>query len=156
MKDYIIYFLGTVLILGGVYTFYTSTSQLFGWFTNPPKDVVYIRLTQVCCLICSFLYLISGALFFIRSKISTTFLFIATIIMFVGYIAMLFHINSGKPITMGFVGEMLLRTTSTMLFAAVAWYLFTRIRFVYPPGHNAESFKKLVKEYELKKGKSKL
>jgi len=153
MKDYVIYILGFVLILAGFYTFYSSTSQLFGWFWPNTRSSNYITLTQVCCLISALIYVASGLLFFMKSKISTTLLFIATIIMFIGYIGMLIYINSGKTVTITFIGEMLLRTSSTMFYAAVAWYLFTRTRFVYPPGYDAKSFKKLIKEYEARKRK---
>lgn len=153
MKNNIIYILGSILLIGGFYTFYTSTSFLFGWFGGPPKDSIYIELTQICCLVTSLLYLAAGILFFLKKKLSTPILFIATIIMFIGYIAMLFHINAGNQVTIAYVGEMLIRTTSTMLYAAAAWYIFTRTRFVYPPGHDAKSFKKLMKEYQLKDAK---
>ena len=150
MKNLVIYLLGSILLLAGFYTFYTRTSALFGWFGGMSEGAIYIQLTQICCLVTSILYLASGSLFFLKSKISTPVLFIATIIMFIGYIAMLFHINAGKLVTLGYVGEMLTRTTSTMLYAATAWYIFTRTRFVYPPGHDAKSFKKLMKEYQLR------
>lgn len=150
MKNLVIYILGSILLLAGFYTFYTSTSALFGWFGGASKGAIYIKLTQISCLVTSILYLVSGTLFFLKSKLSTPILFFATIIMFIGYIAMLFHINAGKLVTLSYVGEMLTRTTSTMLYAATAWYIFTRTRFVYPPGHDAKSFKKLMKEYQLR------
>lgn len=145
--------MGSILLIGGLYTFYSSTAALFGWFGGIKKDAVYIELTQISCLISSFLYLVSGILFFLKKKLSTPLLFVATIVMFIGYIAMLFHINAGKLVTLSYVGEMLIRTTSTMLYAAAAWYIFTRTRFVYPPGHDAKSFKKLMKEYQAKESR---
>ncbi len=150
MKNFVIYILGSVLLLGGIYSFYSSTAALFGWFGGTHKDAIFIKLTQISCLISSLLYLVSGILFFLKKKLSTPLLFIATIVMFIGYIAMLFHINAGKLVTLAYVGEMLIRTTTTMLYAAASWYIFTRTRFVYPPGHDAKSFKKLMKEYQAK------
>lgn len=150
MKNLIIYILGSILLLAGVYTFYTSSAALFGWFGGSPKDQVFIKLTQVTCFVTSILYIIAGVLFFFKKKLTTTLLFVATVLMFVGYIAMLFHINSGKFVTLNYVGEMLTRTTSTMLYAATAWYIFTRTRFIYPPGHDAKSFRKLMREHQSK------
>lgn len=150
MKNVIIYILGSILLLAGLYTFYTSTAALFGWFGGGQQGAIYIWLTQISCLITSILYMVCSVLFFMKNKLSTPLLFIATIIMFIGYIAMLFHINAGKFVTISYVGEMLTRTTSTMLYAAGAWYIFTRTRFVYPPGHDAKSFKKLMKEYQMR------
>lgn len=149
-----IYTLGALLILAGIYTFYSTSSTLFHLFSQTESPENYIPITQYASLICSFLYLISGILFFVRSKWnkwSTTLLFIATIIMFVGYIGMLFHINSNKPFELSIIPEMLIRTTATMLYAAAAWYFFTRMRLVYPEGHNAKTFKKLMKEYKVQK-----
>ncbi len=150
MKHTVIYILGVLLIIAGLYTFYTSTAALFSWFGGSKKEAIYIELTQICCLISSAAYFVCGILFFLKKKLATPILFITTIVMFIGYIAMLFHINEGKFVTIGYVGEMLIRTTSTMLYAAASWYIFTRTRFIYPPGHDAKSFKKLMKEYQAK------
>lgn len=147
MKNLIIYTLGAGLIFGGVYTFYTTTSVLFDWFESSNKTRPFVRMSQVCCFISSFFYLICGVLFFLKKKIATQLLFIATIIMFIGYIGMLFHINSGKAIELQTIAEMLIRTTVTMLYAAASWYIFTRTRFVFPPGHDAKSFRKLMREH---------
>lgn len=156
MKKNLIKILGVILILVGIYTFYTRTSILFGWFNNNDPDSVYLPLTQVCCYIDSIIYIICGFLFFYESKLSTPLLFIATIIMFIGYSAMLFYINSGITVSIYVAGEMLLRTSATMLYTAIAWYLFTRARVKLPKGYDEESFKKLVRKYEAEKRKQKV
>lgn len=142
--------LGIILIGVGVYSFYSSTSLLFSLFEPKNSNENFISITQYCIFACSFIYLICGVLFLLRDKMATTLLFIATIIMFVGYIGMLFHINSNKPFELSIIPEMLIRTTGTMLYAAAAWYFFTRMRLVYPEGHNAKTFKRLMKEYKTK------
>lgn len=147
----VIYALGTILIIGGIYTFYITSAILFDLFDERARAGNYILITQICSFICSIIYIISGILFFRKSKLSTTLLFFATIIMFVGYIGMLFHINDNKPFELYIIPEMLIRTTSTMLYAAAAWYFFTRMRLVYPEGHDAKSFKKLMKDYQSQK-----
>lgn len=147
----VIYALGTILIVGGIYTLYISTSILFDLFDERKRAGSYIQIAVVCNFICSFIYIVSGILFFNKKKASTTLLFIATIIMFVGYIGMLFHINENKPFELSVIPEMLIRTTCTMLYAAVAWYFFTRTRLVYPDGYDAKSFKKIMKDYQTKK-----
>lgn len=150
-EDPLIYLLGSLLIVGGIYTFYITSAILFDLFGERAKAGNFIYITQVCNFICSFTYIISGILFFLKSKQSTTLLFIATIIMFVGYIGMLFHINSNRPFDMSVIPEMLIRTTGTMLYTAIAWHFFTRMRIDYPEGYDAKSFKKLMKEYKIKK-----
>lgn len=150
-EEPVIYILGTILIVGGVYTLYSTSVVLFNLFDRHLETVNYIPITQVCSFICSFIYIISGILFFRKGKLATTLLFIATIIMFVGYIGMLFHINDNKPFELSIIPEMLIRTTGTMLYAAGAWYFFTRMRMVYPEGYDAKSFKKLMKDYKVKK-----
>ncbi len=143
--------LGILLIIVGVYSFYSSTSNLFNLFDRKTSVENHIPITQYSIFICSFIYLISGVLFLLKDKLATTLLFIATIIMFVGYIGMLFHINNNKPFELSIIPEMLIRTTGTMLYAAAAWYFFTRMRLVYPEGHNAKTFKKLMKEFKTQK-----
>lgn len=151
LEQPIIYFLGILLIVGGLYTLYSKTLVLTDLITRPARAAHVIPITIVCSLICSVIYLISGILFLKKNKQSTTLLFIATIIMFIGYIGMLFHINGNKPFELQIIPEMLIRTTGTMLYAAAAWYFFTRMRLVYPDGHDARSFKKFMKEYEENK-----
>lgn len=145
------FILGCILIVGGLYTFYSTSEALFGLFGREVSRVAIIPITQICSLACSFLYLISGLLFFRKSKFSTTLLFVATIIMFVGYVGMLLHISSNKPFNPNIIPEMLIRTTSTMLYAAAAWYFFSRVKLIYPKGYDAKSFKQLSREYEMKK-----
>ena len=147
----VIYSLGTVLIVGGIYTLYISAGVLFDSFGERERAGNYILIAVICNFICSFFYIVSGILFFNKKKLSTTLLFIATIIMFVGYIGMLFHINENKPFELSVIPEMLIRTTCTMLYAAGAWYFFTRTRLVYPDGHDAKSFRKIMKDYQTKK-----
>jgi|GEM_PF-3000125 len=153
MKRFVIYGLGAILIIVGGYTLYSTGSILMNVNDAKAKAGDYIQMTVVANFICSFLYIISGFLFFIRSKLSTTLLFFATIIMFIGYIGMLFHIQANKPFHVSIIQEMLIRTTGTMLYAAVAWYIFTRIRIEYPAGHNAKTFKQYIKDREMKKAK---
>lgn len=150
-EEPVIYILGAILIIGGVYTLYTTSVSLFNLFGRHMKVVKYIPITQVCSFICSFIYITCGILFFKKAKLATTLLFIATIIMFVGYIGMLFHINDNKPFELSIIPEMLIRTTGTMLYAAGAWYFFTRMRMVYPEGYDAKTFKKLLRDYKVKK-----
>ncbi|MCO6496287.1 MAG: hypothetical protein J5I50_01365 [Chitinophagaceae bacterium] len=151
MKRFIIYLLGSVLIIVGGYTFYTSGGDLLYYGKNSTTPAVYIPLSAVACFIVSIFYIICGALFFIKGKWATPLLFVATIIMFVGYIGMLFHINNGKPINNLTIVEMLVRTSGTMLYAAISWFFFTRTKIVYPEGYDRKSFKKLLKDYENKK-----
>lgn len=153
MKNFIIYTLGSILIIGGVYTLYVSGSILFNASNARAHAGKYIQMTIVTNFICSFIYIVCGFLFFIKSKLSTTLLFFATIIMFIGYIGMLFHIQANKPFEITTIQEMLIRTTGTMLYAAAAWYIFTRIRLQFPPGFNAKTFKQYMKERELRKEK---
>lgn len=150
-EEPVVFVLGFTLILCGVYTFYTTSTVLFNLFGQPVNGGNYIPIAQICSFICSFIYVVSGALFFKKSKLATTLLFIATIIMFIGYIGMLFHINDNKPFELSVIPEMLIRTTCTMLYAAGAWYFFTRMRMVYPDGYDAKSFRKLMKDYRVKK-----
>jgi len=150
IKDLVIYALGGILIVSGVYTFYSTTSILFDWFGGRAKAGNYVRLALIASFICCFFYLVCGVLFFLKNKLATPLLFIATIIMFIGYIAMLFHIKNGNAIELHTIAEMLIRTTGTMLYAGASWYIFTRTRIVYPPGHNAKTFRKLMKEYSKK------
>lgn len=153
MKNIIIYILGSILLVGGIYTLYTSGGILFDAPRMRAKAGNYIQMTIVANFICSFIYIVCGYLFFIKSKLSTTLLFFATIIMFIGYIGMLFHIQAGKPFDISTIQEMLIRTTGTMIYAAIAWYIFTRIRLEYPAGYNAKTFKQFIKEREMKKAK---
>lgn len=147
----LIFVLGTMLIVGGVYTLFVSSAILFHLAPENVRPGNYIPIAVVCNFICSFIYITAGILFFRMHKLSTSLLFIATVIMFVGYIGMLFHINENKPFELAVIPEMLIRTTGTMLSTAGAWYFFTRTRLVYPDGHDAKTFKKLMKEYQLQK-----
>lgn len=147
----VIYALGLILIAAGVYTLYTTSSNLFDLFGNHKNAGNSIPVTQICSFICSFIYIVSGVLFFRKSKLATALLFVATIIMFIGYVGMLIHINGNEPFETVIIPEMLIRTSGTMLFTAAAWYFFSRIRLVYPEGYDAKSFKKLMKDYEMKK-----
>lgn len=153
MKNLIIYILGSVLLIGGLFTLYTTSSILFNAFEGRAKAGHYVPLAQAASFICSFIYIVSGVLFFLKEKLSTPLLFIATIIMFIGYIAMLFHIKNGRPLELHTIAEMLIRTSLTMLYAGASWYIFTRTRLIYPPGYDAKSFKKLMNKYIKKEEK---
>ncbi|HRN71870.1 MAG TPA: hypothetical protein PLM81_01990 [Ginsengibacter sp.] len=155
MKRSVIYLLGSVLIIVGFYTIITSGGYLLHVGKNFREPAVYIPVATIACFIASIIYVVCGVLFFIKGKWATPLLFVATIIMFVGYIGMLFHINNGKPINNLTIIEMLVRTSGTMLYAAASWFIFTRTRIVYPEGYDRKSFKKLLKEYEDKKIKNK-
>lgn len=151
MKQFIIYALGSILGIAGIYTLIVSSGILFNLFGMREWVGEYIQATIVANFICSFLYLVSAWLFFKRSKWSTTILFIATIIMFIGYIGMLFHIQETQRLNVHIIGEMLIRTTGTMLYAAAAWYIFTRMRLVLPPGYTYKDLKEMSKKMKLEK-----
>lgn len=158
MKKTIIYSLGIILIFAGIYTLYVTGKSLLDTRLDLQGSMVNIPVAKIACFISALFYLVCGVLFFMKeklNKLATPLLFIATIIMFIGYIGMLFHINAGRPINNLTIAEMLVRTSGTMLYAAAAWYIFTRTRIEYPKGYNPKSFKKLLKEYEAKRSRLK-
>lgn len=153
MKNIIIYVLGAILGIAGLYTLYISSGLLFDLFNMRQSVGNYIPATSIANFVCSFLYLISAFLFFKKSKQSTTILFIATIIMFLGYIGMLFHIQAHKPFDVPIIAEMLIRTSGTMLYAATAWYIFSRIRLVFPPGYSYKDLKERNRKIKIEKSR---
>lgn len=151
MKNIVIYILGSILGIAGLYTLYISSGLLFDLFGVRHETETYIQATSISNFICSFLYLFSSYLFFRKSKLSTSVLFIATIIMFIGYIGMLFHIQAQRPYGVRIIAEMLIRTSGTMLYAATAWYIFTRVRLVLPSGYTYKDMKNRAKKIKMEK-----
>jgi hypothetical protein len=135
MRRYLIIILAAVLTIVGVVSMFMTFSVIFDLFDIRKQEGNYIPMVVYGNFICSFLYLIAAWYIYKENDLSTIYLIFSVLLLLVTYAFMLYHIQSGRPYEMRTVFAMLGRTSLTIVYAAIAWYLFSRVRKLKPPSY---------------------
>ena len=139
MRRYLIIILAAFLTIVGLVSMFMTFSVIFDLFEVRKQEGNYIPMVVYGNFICSFLYVIAAYYIFKENDLSTIYLFFAVLLLLITYAYMLYHIQSGKPYEMKTVFAMLGRTSLTIVYAAIAWYLFSRVRKLKTPSYIDES-----------------
>ena len=139
MRRYLIIILAAFLTIVGLVSMFMTFSIIFDLFDVRKQEGNYIPMVVYGNFICSFLYVIAAWYIFKENDLSTIYLIFAVLLLLITYAYMLYHIQSGKPYEMKTVFAMLGRTSLTIVYAAIAWYLFSRVRKLKTPSYIDES-----------------
>lgn len=114
----------TLLIIVGFATLFMSAAILFDFFNIRESQGDYVQFVVIANFVCAFLYLaaVSSNLKG-NTKNSARFLGLATLIMVVAFVALLFYIESGKPYELKTIKAITVRTAFTALMAIISVYI---------------------------------
>ncbi len=135
MRRSLIIILAGVLAVVGIVSMFMTFSVIFDLFGIRKQEGNYIPMVVYGNFICSFLYLIASWYIFKENDLSTIYLIFAVLVLLITYAFMLYHIQIGKEYEMRTVFAMLGRTSLTIVYAAIAWYLFSRVRKLKTPSY---------------------
>ena len=135
MRRSLIIILSLALAIIGIVSMFMTFSVIFDLFGIRKQEGNYIPMVVYGNFACSFLYLFASWYIFKENDLSTIYLILAVLLLLITYALMLYHIQSGKPYEMRTVYAMLVRTSLTIMYAAIAWYLFSRVRKLKPPSY---------------------
>lgn len=117
----------TLLLVVGFATLYMSSAILFDLFNIREGQGDYVQFVVIANFICGFLYIIA-VLSNLKgnTKNSARVLGLATLILVVSFIALMFYIESEKPYELKTVKSLTLRTTFTALMAIISVYILKK------------------------------
>lgn len=122
MKRVLQYLIAMVLAAFGLLTLFLSSSVIFDLFDVRTKEGNYVLFVVWANFISSLLYL-GAAWGLVRIKKWTPLpLGISSIILFISFIGLLFHINAGGIYETKTIGAMIFRITVTTGFAITAYF----------------------------------
>lgn len=126
MKNVILKTAAILLLFFALATLYMSASVIFDLFGVREQEGNYVPFIVWANFICSLIYLPAAYGLFTRKQWTALLLLVATGILVAGFIALLFHINSGGLYEEKTVKAMVFRTVLTGLFATIAWYFISK------------------------------
>ncbi|MDD3322832.1 MAG: hypothetical protein PHS59_15445 [Paludibacter sp.] len=126
MKKIFSYFSATVLIAFGLLTLFLSTSVIFDLFGIRAKQGNYVLFIVWANLISSLLFLAAAYGFARAQKWTTILLGISASILSIALIGFIFYISAGGIYETKTIGAMIFRIPFTLVFAAIAYFLFSR------------------------------
>lgn len=126
MKKIITYTSGIILLVFGMITLFLSTSVIFDLFGIRAAEGNYVLLIVWANFIASILYLVAAYGYFMEKKWIVTVLGIASSILILAFIYLIFHINSGGIYEKKTVGAMTFRILLTLFFTFLAYFSFKK------------------------------
>lgn len=109
-----------VLVAFGFLTLYLSSSILFDWFGVRAKQGNYVLFIVGINFSCAILYLTAAYGFIIRKLWTVKVLLTALIILLLGFVGLLIHINAGNLYETKTVGAMVFRIVVTTISLGIA------------------------------------
>ncbi len=126
MKRTFLYLIATLLAAFGLLTLFLSSSVIFDLFGIRAKEGNYVLFIVWANFLSSILYLVA-AYGLIKDKFWTIKpLSISALVLFVAFIGLFIHINSGGIYETKTIGAMLFRITVTIVFTALAFFMITK------------------------------
>lgn len=122
MKNAVIKSAALVLTLFALLTLFMSSSVIFNLFGVREKEGNYVLFIVITNFVAGFLYLLSvyGLL---KSRTWTVYLLATiTVLLILGFLGLLYHINSGGIYEIQTVKAMLFRISVTALFTGISWW----------------------------------
>ena len=120
------YIVGIVLGAFGLLTIFLSSSVILDLFGIREQEGNYVLFIVWTNFIASLLYLISTYGFFSKKKFTTKLLGFSTVLLFIAFIGLNYHINSGGIYELKTFKAMIFRTSITAIFTAISYYTITR------------------------------
>lgn len=112
-----------LIALFGVLTLFVGSSVIFDLFGMRQKEGNYVPLVVWINLVCGILYLAGAWFLFKKSKKAVLPLTIAMILLISGFAAFGWHINQGNLFETKTIYALLFRTTITLAFVTVTYFL---------------------------------
>ena len=125
MKKFTLYLLGTIIGAFGLLTLFLSGSVIFDLFGVRAKEGNYVLIIVWANFIASFLYLLSAYGFFKQKKWTTLLLGISIVVLVLGSIGLIIHINSGGIYEVKTPKAMIFRTGITLVFLVFSYFKIT-------------------------------
>jgi hypothetical protein len=110
-----------ILIAFGLLTLFLSSSVIFDLFEIREKEGNYVPFIVWANFISSILYLVAAVVWVKRMKVTSTLLGISTVILALGFVGLLIHINAGGLHETKTIGAMVFRTILTLLFTIISY-----------------------------------
>jgi len=125
MKNLTVYIAGTILAAFGLLTLFLSSSVIFDLFGIRAKEGDYVLLVVWANFIASFLYLFGAYGFFKQKKQTTLALAISLVILILGSIGLIIHINLGGIYEAKTPKAIVFRTSLTLVFLLISYFKIT-------------------------------
>jgi hypothetical protein len=103
-----------------------TTSVIFDLFGIRTVEGNYVSIVVYANFICAFLYLFASYCFFTNNKNASPILIVASIILIIGFAALMIHIQDGGVYEMKTVRAMTFRTLITLFFTGISVYYFRK------------------------------
>ena len=126
MKKILLYSSATVLAAFGLLTLFLSSSVIFDMFGIRAKEGNYVLFIVWANFLSSILYLIAAYGFMKNMKWTFKPLSISALVLFVAFIALFIHVNSGGIYETKTIGAMLFRMTFTVVFIVLAFFVISK------------------------------
>jgi len=126
MKKALLYIIATLLAAFGLLTLFLSSSVIFDLFGIRAKEGNYVLFIVWANFLSSILYLVAAYGFIKVRKWTIKPLGISAIILLVACIGLFIHVNSGGIYETKTIGAMLFRTTVTIAFTALAFFVISK------------------------------
>jgi hypothetical protein len=121
MKKFVTPFTIFILIAFGLLTLFLSSSVIFDLFGIREKEGNYVPFIVWANFISSILYLIAAVTWIRKMKVTSTLLGISTVILTLGFIGLLIHVNAGGLHETKTIGAMVFRTLLTFSFTLISY-----------------------------------
>lgn len=126
MKRTFLYIIATLLAAFGLLTLFLSSSVIFDLFGIRAREGNYVLFVVWANFLSSILYLVAAFGFMTAKTWTIRPLGISATILLVAFLGLLIHINSGGIYETKTIGAMLFRTTLTILFTALAFFMISK------------------------------
>lgn len=126
MKKYSFYLISLVLGAFALLTLFLSSSVIFDLFDIRTREGNYVPFVVWANFISSFLYLAAVYGFLKQRKWTFYLLMASTVILFLAFIGLNVHANSGGIYEVKTMKAMIFRTSFTLVFALIAFYTINK------------------------------
>jgi len=126
MKKLLHYILVIILTLFGLLTLFLSSSVVFDWFGIRVKEGNYVLFVVWANFISSILYLFAAIGLIKLKKWTTHLLGVSVAILVIAFLGLLIHINNGGIYEIKTVGAMIFRTSLTIGFTLLSYYIIKK------------------------------
>ncbi len=126
MKRILLILATMVLTLFALVTLFMSSAVIFDLFGIRAREGNYVLFVVVANFICGLIYLFSAYGLITKKRWATQLLLLTVSILFIVFIGLWLHINSGGLYETQTIKAMLFRISISALFAWLSWYLLSK------------------------------
>lgn len=128
MKTTILKVSAVSISLFSLVTLFMSSSVIFDLFGVREKEGNYVLFVVVSNFIAGIIYLLVAYGLFTEKKWATKLLLVAVAILFMSFVGLLIHANTGGIYEHKTIIAMLSRIVITLAFAGISWFFITKKR----------------------------